>query len=196
MRIAGTRCTGLQGCMLFVQSGCLRSMCLRQIALGTAGWPPAAGAVMPGHVLCRHQVCMTRSQLTVQHPHNGSTEQPSAQATTQHGMSRHQPIEPVQQVECVAKHSQQLAVYEYGPYFDTAYTSCRRQGPSAKPVSVDQFACRAHFAAGQLISKLSSSYKGKGLVDAVLEAVDSIMRGVEIAAANPRWVATWLVELQ
>jgi hypothetical protein len=54
-------------------------------------------------------------------------------------------------------------------------------------VAADQFLCRAHFAAGQLVSKLSSSCKGQQLINAVLEAIDSIMKGVELASANPRW---------
>lgn len=63
----------------------------------------------------------------------------------------------------------------------------RLQGVLAKAAPVDQFVVRAHFAAGQLVSKLSSGRKGQALVDAVLEAVGSIMRGVDIAATNPRW---------
>lgn len=50
--------------------------------------------------------------------------------------------------------------------------------------------CRAHFAAGQLVSQLSSGFKGQALVDGVLEAVRYIMLGVELAAANPR-CAQW-----
>lgn len=68
----------------------------------------------------------------------------------------------------------------------------RLHGVSAKTAPVDQFVCRAHFARGQLVAKLSSSCKGQQLVDAVLEAVDSIMRGVDIAAANPRYVKVGL----
>jgi hypothetical protein len=70
----------------------------------------------------------------------------------------------------------------------TCARPCRRQDVKAGTVA-DQFVIRAHFAAGQLVSKLSSSFKGRQLVDAVLEAVGSIMRGVELAAANPRCVS-------
>jgi hypothetical protein len=49
--------------------------------------------------------------------------------------------------------------------------------------------CRALFAAGQLVSQLSSSFKGQALVDGVLEALRYIMQGVELAANNPRWAA-------
>lgn len=63
--------------------------------------------------------------------------------------------------------------------------TCRPKEVKAGTVA-DHFVIRAHFAAGQLVSKLSSSFKGRKLVDAVLEAVGSIMRGVELAAANPR----------
>lgn len=62
----------------------------------------------------------------------------------------------------------------------------RFHGLSAKAAPADQFMCRAHFAAGQLVSQLSSSFKGQQLLDAVLEAVGHIMKGVELAAANPR----------
>lgn len=59
--------------------------------------------------------------------------------------------------------------------------------PGKAAAAADQFLCRAHFAAGQLVSKLSSSCKGQQLISAVLEAIDSIMKGVELASANPRW---------
>jgi uncharacterized membrane protein len=53
--------------------------------------------------------------------------------------------------------------------------------------------CRALFAAGQLVSRLSSSFKGGALVDGVLEALRYIMQGVELAANNPRQAALhWL----
>jgi hypothetical protein len=50
----------------------------------------------------------------------------------------------------------------------------------------DQHMCRAHFAAGQLVSRLTSAAKGEALVAGVLEALGHIMQGVALAAPNPR----------
>eukprot|EP00878_Enallax_costatus_P003385 GHUV01003594.1.p1 GENE.GHUV01003594.1~~GHUV01003594.1.p1 ORF type:complete len:309 (+),score=87.05 GHUV01003594.1:1597-2523(+) len=63
----------------------------------------------------------------------------------------------------------------------------RFHGPQAKAEARDQLMCRALFATGQLVSRLSSSFKGQALIDGVLEAIRYIMQGVELAAANPRY---------
>lgn len=62
----------------------------------------------------------------------------------------------------------------------------RCNGAQSAAEAQDQVMCRALFAAGQLVSKLSSSFKGQQLVDGVLEAVRYIMQGVELAATNSR----------
>ncbi|WIA22560.1 hypothetical protein OEZ85_000994 [Tetradesmus obliquus] len=66
-------------------------------------------------------------------------------------------------------------------------------GPQGKAEARSQAMCRALFAAGQLVSQLSSSFKGQALVDGVLEALRYILQGAELAAANPRQAAVALV---
>lgn len=119
---------------------------------------------MPGHLLCRS--CQVRYDLPI-------------------GLAEGQ-ADVCVLCAPLARHSHNLYPNTHQPAPNTV---CHRyHGLSAKAQPADQFACRAHFAAGQLVAQLSSSCKGQQLVDGVQEAVQHIMRGVELASSNPRWV--------
>ncbi len=62
------------------------------------------------------------------------------------------------------------------------------------PVGVEicnQFLCRAHYALGKLVSERSKTLKGQALIDGTLESIKHVMKGLDLAASNPRY--TFLV---
>lgn len=52
----------------------------------------------------------------------------------------------------------------------------------------DQFVCRAYFALGVLVSENSKTLKGRPLVDGTMESIKHVMRGLDIATANERYL--------
>eukprot|EP00798_Chlamydomonas_sp_ICE-L_P031647 gene31647-6844_t len=72
---------------------------------------------------------------------------------------------------------------------ETYFLEVRRYDSTLKEVEVkDQYLCRAHYSLGKLVSEQSKRLKGKPLVDGTLESIKHVMKGLEIAASNPRYL--------
>ncbi|MEW5319069.1 MAG: hypothetical protein WDW38_010242 [Sanguina aurantia] len=75
---------------------------------------------------------------------------------------------------------------------ETYFLEARRYGNGLAAAEVrDQFLVRAHYATALLVSALSKGAKGAAVIEGTLEAIKHLMRGMEVAVANPRY--TFLV---